>query len=138
MWNVNLNVPLFFYSKNNIARGKVIERSVSLIDFSPTVLDLAGVPKESAFKGMNIFSEVNRPVIGQVPDTDTDLSNQTFLGAAVIYEGYKLIHMKGKKKMLFSIKDDFDEKNNLYDEKREIVEKLEKVLAPYESILPNQ
>lgn len=138
VWNVNLNVPLFFYSKNNMARGKVIERPVSLIDFSPTVLDLVGLPKESAFKGMNIFSEASRPIIGQVPDTDTDLSNQTFLGASVIYEGYKLIHMKGKKKMLFSMEDDFSEKNNLYDNRKDLVEKLEKIIAPYESILPTK
>ncbi|MDP2598923.1 MAG: sulfatase [Candidatus Liptonbacteria bacterium] len=136
LWNINLNVPLIFHSKRNIQPGKVIARPVSLIDLGPTILNIAGLPKEPTFKGKNIFDASERPIIGQVPDTDTDLSNQTFLGAAVIYDGYKLIHMIGKK-MLFSL-DDFGEKTNLYDKERGIADRLAKILKPYESIRSNK
>ena len=111
---------------------------MSLIDLAPTMLDFAGAPKEPAFKGKNIFDETPRPVVGQVPDTDTDLSNQTFLGATVIEGGYKLTHMLNKKKMLFSMQDDFEEQTNLYDEKKDIAARLEKILEPYESLRSNQ
>lgn len=133
VWNVNLNVPLIFFGKKHIASGTAIPRPVSLIDLGPTVLELAELPKEPAFKGKNIFDETERPVIGQVPDTDTDLSNQTFLGAAVISDGYKLIHMTDKK-MLFSMRDDFAEQVNLYDAQREVADRLAKILKPYESL----
>jgi len=138
LWNINLNVPLIFYGKKHITPGAVITRPVSLIDLSPTILELVGLSKEPAFKGKNIFDETPRPVVGQVPDTDTDLSNQTFLGATVIEDGYKLTHMLGKKKMLFSIDDDFAEQVNLYDKKKDIATRLEKILKPYETLLSHE
>ncbi len=147
LWNFNLNVPLIFYGKKHIASGMVIDRPVSLIDISPTVLDLAGLPKEKTFKGRNIFDKAKRPVVGQVPYTDSDLSNQRFLGASVIYDGYKFINILDQKKkslsleekkMLFSLENDFAENVNLYDKEKEIAERLEKILKPYEFIRSNK
>jgi arylsulfatase A-like enzyme len=134
LYNVNLNVPLIFYGPKYLPRIASVERPVSLMDISPTILDIAGVTKPKVFKGRNIFDAKMRPIIGQVPETEDDLSNQTFLGATVIHEGYKLIHMIDKK-MLFSMENDFEEKVNLYDKEKEIVARLEKILQPYERIL---
>ena len=134
--NTNLNVPLIFYSPKNLA-PKNIDRPVSLIDISPTIVHFAKLPPSTDFKGVNIFDEKKRPIVFQVPNTESDLSNQVFLGAGIIYEGYKLVHMTDKK-MLFSLENDFEEKNNLYGKEKAIVEKLEKILEPYESILPPQ
>ncbi len=138
LFNVNLNIPLIFHGLKNVKPGTAIARPISLIDLGPTVLEIAGLPKEKAFKGRSFFDETERPIIGQIPDTSNpDLSGQTFLGAAVIYRGYKLIHMIDKK-MLFSVEDDFDEKIDLYEKEKEIVERLEKILKPYEFIRPNK
>lgn len=136
VWNVNLNVPLIFYGKKYFNPETVITRPVSLIDFSPTILDLVGLPREKVFKGGNLFDESERPIIGQVPDLDTDLSSKASLGTAVIYGKYKLIHTPNKK-MLFSMENDFEEKINLYDKEKEIAARLEKILKPYEFILPD-
>lgn len=138
LWNVNLNVPLIFYSEKRISSGKIVDHPVSLIDISPTILELANLPRENSFKGKNIFEKTNRPVIGQVPYTAADLSDQKFLGATIIHNGYKLINMLGKNKMLFSMENDFEEKINLYEKKKDIASQLEKIIKPYEFILPNK
>ncbi|GEM_PF-2531016 len=134
LYNVNLNVPLILYAPDHV-KPEAISRPVSMIDFGPTVLELAGLPKEKSFKGKSFFDETPRPIIGQIPDTNPDLSGQTFLGAAVIWDGYKIIHMIDKK-MLFSMQDDFEEKNNLYDTRKDVAEKMAEILKPYEYIHP--
>ncbi len=134
LYNVNLNVPLIFYGSKHLSFNGIIDRPVSLMDISPTILDVAGVEKPKVFKGQNIFNTEPRPIIGQVPDTEDDLSNQTFRGVSLIYDGYKFIKMIDQK-MLFSL-DDANEQNNLYDKKPELARRMEELIKPYEFIHP--
>ncbi|MDO8516294.1 MAG: sulfatase [bacterium] len=129
LFNVNIQVPLIFYGVGIIPAA--IERPVSLIDLPTTVLDLAGIPHPSSYKGKNLFSGEAREVVAQASECDGDLSNASFTGITIIWEGYKLIHWKDKR-YLFTL-DDVEEKNDLYDTKKDIVKDLESRLVRYPS-----
>lgn len=55
LYDVDMKVPLIIKSPNipESARGKVIEGQVRSIDFTPTVLDLLGVPKDKLDPSMD-------------------------------------------------------------------------------------
>lgn len=49
-------VPLVFWAKNGLPRGKVVESQVSLADVAPTILDLLGIAPEDAIDGSSLAS----------------------------------------------------------------------------------
>ncbi len=131
LYYVNQHVPLLFHAPAHIPQAR-IERPVSLIDVAPTVLELAGITKPTVFKGGNIFDATERAIIGQVPDSEADLSNQTFLGASLVYGGYRMVKMIDATTLC--VLDDVLCENNLYAKEPEIAKKLETMLEPYTRI----
>ena len=127
-FNVNLNIPLIIWHPQSL-QPKTDEEPVSLIDISPTALDLAGIVKPAAYKGLSLFDETQRAVVAEQVDCEGDLTNLKFLGAAIIDQGYKYIDFRGER-FLFALGDK-EEKNNLCEEKKEIVEALGKKLGEY-------
>lgn len=129
LFNVNLHVPVIFYGPNHLPPSVAVERPVSSIDLAPTILRLAGAEKPDSYKGRDLFDAAEREVVSQASESEGDLSGGSFTGAAIINNGYKLIHWK-EERYLFSLEDEA-EKNNLYSVKKEIVRDLENRMKKY-------
>ncbi|MBU6500538.1 MAG: sulfatase [Patescibacteria group bacterium] len=127
-FNVNLNIPLIFYSPEKI-KPCAEDVPVSLIDIPPTIAALAGARPAGVWKGKDIFTGNGRPVVSQLIDCDGNLTNPRPLGATIIWNGYKFINYKGEKS-LFSL-DDRKEINNLYSSAPKIASELEKKLKQF-------
>ena len=130
LFNVNIRVPLIFYGPRYLPPSQAIERPVSLIDISPTILNLAGASQPESYKGRNLFSNEEREVVSQASECEGDLTGAVFTGITIIRDGYKLTHWKNKHS-LFAL-DDIEEKNNLYEESKEIVKNLDLRIRDYE------
>ncbi len=128
LFNENIHIPLFVYGPKYFS-PEMVDRSVSLVDLASTIVEIGGVPKPKTYVGKSLFDALPRPVISQASDCDGNLSNPVYSGAAIIENGYKLMHLKDKR-YLFSL-DDEKERNNLYNQKSEIVRELEIKLEPY-------
>ncbi len=125
LYNVNVKVPLIFYSRKGL-EAKTVEAPVSLIDVAPTILDLAGAKRPDSFKGENVFNG-ERDVIVQASESEGDLTSHAFTGIAMVRGGYKFVLYK-KEKFLFPA-DDNEETENLYGEKGSIADEMEKRLG---------
>ncbi|NNE07936.1 MAG: sulfatase-like hydrolase/transferase [Gemmatimonadetes bacterium] len=55
-YNVNLEVPLIVYDADQPAR--VVDHAISLLDVTPTLLDLAGIEHPTEFEGRSFAGEV--------------------------------------------------------------------------------
>jgi arylsulfatase A-like enzyme len=128
-FNVNIQVPLVFYGPHRISSPAVVERPISMIDLSPTILNLAGIGQPDSYKGKDLFDGKDREVVSQASESEGDLSEQADTGAVLIFGGYKLIRWKDKR-YLFSLEDEM-EKNNLYGVKKEVARDLESRLKKY-------
>lgn len=141
LFNPNIHIPLLFYGPRNLLQPQAVGKPVSLLDVSPTILSLAGLKNPDSYKGKNLFDEDGRArpnrhgshggreVISYASESEGDLSGAAFTGITIIKNGYKLIHWKDKR-YLFSL-DDTEERNNLYETKKEIVGDLEERLKNY-------
>ncbi|MEK7180788.1 MAG: sulfatase [Patescibacteria group bacterium] len=130
LFNVNIKIPLIFYSPGKkFGEPRIVSNPVSLIDLGPTILKIAGIHQPDSYKGNDIFDRKNKEVVVQASESSGDLTNPDWTGIAIIHNNYKLIHWK-KQKLLFSL-DDVEEKNNLYEIKKDIVKNLEEIKEKY-------
>lgn len=127
-YNANLHVPLLLYSPKKLG-ARAEKRPMSMIDIAPTILDFAGVRQPAVYKGRSMLGGEERDVVAQMIDCLGDLSEEKFIGAAIISGGYKFISFRGKK-MLFSLYDP-GELRDLYSEKRAVADALQKKLGKY-------
>lgn len=132
LFNVNINVPLVFYGPRYLHKSGAVLRPASLIDVSPTILDLAGIRRPDSYKGTNLFDEKERDVVAQASESEGDLSGAAFTGITIIHGGYKLVHWKDKR-CLFSL-DDQKEDNNLYEAAKDVAQRLEARLEQYKPV----
>ncbi len=130
LWESLVRVPLFIHVPG--APPRTIELPRSAIDLAPTMADLLGMPT-SDYRGKSLVPEVfgaeatPRPVIADLPRC-----NLMDKRRALIDGDYALISFGDDRSfMLFNVREDYSEKNEL--SKKE-PEKLEQMKALYASL----
>ncbi len=131
LYEENIQVPLIIYSKD-LKGGKAVDKVVSSVDIPPTILSYLGLPKESSYRGRNLFGKYStKPVVSQFKTKR--------LGSvrSIRSDNFKLIvYDNQNKKELYDLKKDPQEKNNIILENKKIASYLEKELSKIESRKP--
>ncbi|KJD37304.1 hypothetical protein PW52_01950 [Tamlana sedimentorum] len=130
MWEGGLRVPSFVYWPGKITDGKISHYQSSTNDYLPTILDILGVTlnKKHVLDGVSlkpiIFSDQNLERLIPIASGYKRLYNGTEL-YAFVKGRYKIcIPEKGDKMMLFDLKNDPGETNNLAAEKTELLNSM--------------
>ena len=61
LWDVSTRTPLVFSAPRGVAKDKLCQRPVSLIDIYPTLIDLCGLPKRRGLDGQSLKSLLENP-----------------------------------------------------------------------------
>ena len=61
LWDVSTRTPLVFSAPHGVAKGKLCQRPVSLIDIYPTLLDLCGLPELKGLDGQSLKPLLENP-----------------------------------------------------------------------------
>ena len=61
LWDVSTRTPLIFSAPQGVAKDKLCQRPVSLIDISPTLIDLCELPKRRGLDGQSLKSLLENP-----------------------------------------------------------------------------
>ena len=61
LWDVSTRTPLIFSAPRGVAKDKLCQRPVSLIDIYPTLIDLCGLPKRRGLAGQSLKSLLENP-----------------------------------------------------------------------------
>lgn len=124
------NIPLIIKEPGQ-TEGKVIHDIVRQIDIAPTILDLVNIPIPSWMIGRSLLPLLRGEKLPPVPAFSMQFRQNRVdhvisKGTIAIWEGdYKLIHhLEKNESLLFNLKEDPNELNNLFDKEREIGEHL--------------
>lgn len=112
--------------------AKIINDVVEQIDIPATILEFAGIPTPSWMDGRSLVPLMRGEKLSQRPAFSMNLErnpsrgHKITKGTIAVWEGdYKLIHyLERKKSLLFNLKKDPDELNNLFDKDIETGEGL--------------
>ncbi len=133
LFNSLLAVPLVVRLPRSAAAGRRVVTPVSQTDIPQTVLDLAGLPTLPAADGRSVRPEIE----GRSPERRAifaeQLSPQGELIYAVVRDPHKLIQqmLPEPHEMLFDIRRDMAERNNLAGEAPDTVRELRGLLSPF-------
>ena len=61
LWDVSTRTPLIFSAPRGVAKDKLCQRPVSLIDIYPTLIDLCGLPKRKGLDGQSLKPLLQNP-----------------------------------------------------------------------------
>ncbi len=127
------HVPLIIWEPGR-QNGNFVDDPAEQIDISATILDLAGIPKPSWMEGRSLVPLMRgeglpfRPLFSMALDWNRSLDNLITKGTFATWEnGYKLIHYynyHNNKSLLFNLKKDPDELENVFEEEPEIGQRL--------------
>lgn len=126
-----LKVPLFFHHPGLTSAGGRIGRQVRLIDVTPTLLDLAGLPIPARMDGVSLKANVLEP--GAAAGEDLEAFSQVGLNDRIPDQDYLSIRTPGMKyilerktgrEQLFDLKADPAERRNIAAKRAKIIEKL--------------
>ena len=114
----------------------VFEYPVHIIDLLPTAFAAGGgaFAKDDVIDGMDLLPFVNDSSKGE-PHETLFLRRYSGLQHAVRQGDYKLIHRPTDGYLLFDVVNDKGEKNNLANEKPELVETLKRVMTDYDVLM---
>jgi arylsulfatase A-like enzyme len=108
--------------------GQIINSLAEQIDIPPTILDLADIPMPSWMEGRSLVPLLNGKKLPSKPIFSMQFMENSSRGRQIITRGtiavwegdYKLIHyLNEEKSLLFNLKQDPDELNNLFDKETE-------------------
>jgi arylsulfatase A-like enzyme len=126
-----VHVPLIIHLPGK--RDSVeVDALIDQIDIAPTILELAGIPDPEWMEGRSmvpLFERKHfepRPVYSMQLIRNRAFGNPLEKGTIAVWEeNYKLIHyLENKKSLLFDLRDDPYETNDISREKAETVQKL--------------
>ncbi len=126
-----IHIPLVIKGPDQ-TEGRVINDLVEQIDIPPTILDIAGVPVPSWMEGRSLLPLMkgeklpSRYVFSMNFEKNPSRGHQIASGTIALLDGdYKLVHyLEKNKSLLFNLKDDPDELNNLFDKEPETGQRL--------------
>ncbi len=111
--------------------GRIINNLIEQIDIPATILELAGISVPSWMEGRSLVPLMRMGRLPSRPAFSMDLMSnpshqQIRKGTIAVWEGaYKLIHyLDSNKSLLFNLKQDPDELNNIIDMEPEIGQRL--------------
>jgi len=123
-------IPLIIKNHNQI-QGKIIDSLVGQEDISPTILELANIQVPLWMEGRSLVPLMRDISIPSKPIFSMNLfSNpkgyKIIKGTFAVWKGnYKLIHyLEENKSLLFNLRNDPDELDNLFDKEPEISQRL--------------
>ncbi len=131
LYNVYLKVPFIIYDPRASKKGTKISKFVSLLDVAPTILE--GIMKWKSPKWMEGRNLLNQKELEKKREiyTETYSPESYYNRFSIINYPWHLIFTPRKKQYeLFNIKDDPDEKTNIYQfnkDKKEIIELKDKL-----------
>jgi len=133
LYEEQLRVPLIITGPGVEARGGTFDKLVRHMDIAPIILGLSGLRKPPAFMGEDLMAKGARPLNLCV----SDLDRVKWRAVSVRANNMKLIRTYKPKEsvMLFDLKADPLEKNDISDKHPEHVKKLSAVTASYEAAL---
>ncbi|MDO8281284.1 MAG: sulfatase [Thermodesulfovibrionia bacterium] len=127
-----VHVPLIIKLPGQAA-GRTIDMKVEHTDVAPTILELAGISIPPWMEGRSLFPLLNGETMQSQPVFSMQFSNNPVIGSRHIDKGtvavwdgdYKLInYLDNKKSLLFDLKNDPDENNDLYLSNPETAQRL--------------
>ena len=126
------HIPLIIKAPGQKNAGRVINVPVGQIDIPATILELADIPVPSWMEGrslvpfMNGDELPNRPLFSMNFEENPSRGSQIKRGSIAVWDNdYKLIHYLGKKEfLLFNLKIDPDESDNIIEKEPEISQRL--------------
>jgi arylsulfatase A-like enzyme len=121
------NIPLIIKEPYH-TEGRIIHKLVEQIDIPSTILELANIPVPSWMEGRSLVPLMrgkrllSRPAFSMNFEKNPSRGHQITKGTIAVWEGdYKLIHyLEEKESLLFNLKKDSNELNNLFDREPEI------------------
>lgn len=126
----NLYEPLiraaFFIHLPGAPSARIGERA-SLIDIVPTLLDAVGEPVPAELRGVSLLPTLlgQRPYPARPIYTEMPPGPQTSHRRSIIVGDHKIIHkIKGNSYLLYNLKDDPDEANNLWFKEPETARRM--------------
>jgi arylsulfatase A-like enzyme len=125
------HIPLII-KKPNQSNGKIIHSLVEQIDIPATILELAGISPPQWMEGRSLVPLIRgeelspKPAFSMYLEKNRSRGHQITRGTIAVWEGdYKLIHyLEEGKSLLFNLKQDPEELNNLINKEPEIAKHL--------------
>lgn len=129
------HVPLIIKETGQIA-GRVVKDRVEQIDIPATILDLADIPAHSWMEGRSLMPLLRGEKLTQQPvfsmnfEENPSRGHQITRGSIAVWEGdYKLIfYLKTNEYLLFNMRQDPDELDNLIEKEPEIGDHLRNLI----------
>jgi arylsulfatase A-like enzyme len=127
LWDVSTRTPLIVAAPNGLAKDRLCQRPVSLIDLYPTLLDLCGLPKREGLDGQSLKPLLKNP---QLEWDRPVVMTYGFKNHAVQTERWRYIQYHDGGKELYDQANDPNEWDNLamIPEHQEVVRKLQGLL----------
>ncbi len=125
------SIPLIIKEPDR-TEGRIINDLTEQIDIPATVLDLANIPLPQWMEGRSLLPLMQgkrlplRPVFSMNFEKNHSFGHEITRGTVAVWEDdYKLIHfLEEKKSLLFNLKQDPDELNNLFEKEPEVGQRL--------------
>ncbi len=131
-----VNIPLMIKTPWK-TKGQKIDMPVEQIDIAPTILEFADIPVPEWMEGRSLLPVLEGKTLKQRPVFSMQLIKNRSIGNPPITKGtfavwdgdYKLIrYREDNKSLLFDLKSDPDETNDISKEKAEILHRLTKLI----------
>ena len=129
-----IRVPLIVWCPSRYTGGRVIEQPVSLVDITPTVLDIAAAPIPKGLDGRSLVPALlgqDLPAGGTtLSEVDASVERKKGSVVAVRTADYKLIRKSwDPTPLLFDLDEDPEEKHDVRPEHPALVSRLDAVLG---------
>jgi len=130
-----IRVPFTMTWPKNIKAGSTYDKPVSSLDLTPTFVALGGgtIAPADHMDGINIFPFLN----GDKTEAPHPEMLWRFTISAGIRAGdWKLVRLPERLPMLYNLKEDIAEQNNVADENRDVVERMLRRLGDWDVSCP--
>ncbi len=131
-----IRVPFIMKWTGKIPAGKTYNNPVISLDFAPTFIAAAGgeIVKEDKFDGVNLIPYLTN----QTKEKPHDSFNWRFTISAAVRDGdWKLIRLPDRLPMLFNLRDDISEQNNVALQNLERTKTMLKKLGDWDVSQPH-
>jgi arylsulfatase A-like enzyme len=108
LWERTSKVPLI-WAGPGVAKGGVIDSTVSLLDVYPTLLSVCGLPANSANEGVSLASMLANPASAK----DRTVIQNDAESFALINQRWRYVRSTGNEEQLYDLKADPGEHQNL-------------------------
>ncbi|PXX23779.1 sulfatase-like hydrolase/transferase [Arenibacter sp. ARW7G5Y1] len=131
-----VRVPFILNWKGVVPSGKIYAHPVTSLDFAPTFVETAGgrVSKEDKMDGVNLIPYINGEKLG-VPHQE--LKWRFTISAAIRDGDWKLVRLPDRLPMLYNLKNDISEQQNVALKNIEITRDLLKKLGKWDVEQPH-